>query len=98
MKKFLVHNIFVARQHKPKMLVGVAAVFSFRIFSKNFSQAYIQRSEELQRNILDDSQKELNLGQDQLVRLLKPLHRLSERGECCERTFRNHLEEQFGMK
>ena len=57
LKNWLVHNISVIRQHAIKMLVGIAAIFGFQLFSTDVTQAYLQSAEKLQRYIFIDRQK-----------------------------------------
>lgn len=98
MKKSLVPDMSVAKQHTTKMLPGLEDAFDFRNCSSDVTQAYVQSSEELQKDIFIDSPKELNLGPGQLVKLLKPLYGPLESVDYCRRTFRSHLIEQLAMK
>lgn len=43
----LVHNLATTRQNSVKMLIGIAAIFGFRIFSTDITQAYLQIAETL---------------------------------------------------
>lgn len=42
MESSLVHNISVARQHFTRIVVSLAVIFQFHIFSIDFTQAYLQ--------------------------------------------------------
>ena len=97
-KKSLVHDISVARQYAIKMLVGIASIFGFRLFSSDVIQSYIQSAEELSRDIFLNPPKEFCLGPDQLIKLVKPLYGLTESGDYWGRTLRNHLEKMLGME
>jgi len=72
LKKLLVHDISVARQHSTKILIGIAAIFGFRLFSTDVTQAYLQSAENLKRDIFIDPPEEFNLKPDELIKLLKP--------------------------
>ena len=90
LKKSLVHDISVAKQHSIKKLIGIAAIFDFRLFSTDVTQAYLQSAEALQRDIFIKPPKEFELKPNELIKLLKPLYGLTESGDYWGRTFRNH--------
>lgn len=95
MKSSTVHIISVARQHVIKMLVGIAAIFLFRIFSAYVTQAYLQISKKLHRDVFIKLTAEFNLHSDELFKILKPLHGLSESVAYWGVTLRGHLEDYF---
>ena len=88
----------VAKQHAVRMLIGIAAIFGFRLFSSDVTQAYLQSIEKLQRDIYIKPPKEFMLDPDQLLLLLKPLYGLAESGDYWGRTFRFHLLKELNMK
>lgn len=45
MKKSFNHNTSVSRQETTKLLVGIAAVFGFSLFTTDATQAYLQSTE-----------------------------------------------------
>lgn len=47
MKSSLVHNVYVARQYSTKLIVSLAVIFNFRLFSTSVNQAYLQSTEKL---------------------------------------------------
>ena len=55
------------------MLMGIAAIFVFRIFSTDVTKSYIQSAEKLNREIFINPPKEFNLKTDEIIKLLKPL-------------------------
>lgn len=69
----LFYDISIARQYSTKLLIGLASMFGFRLFSTDFTQACIQGAEELNREIFNNPPKELKLKPDELIKLLKPL-------------------------
>lgn len=79
------------------MLVGIPAIFGFRLFSTDVTQAYIQSAEKLRRDIFINPPKEFNLKPDELLQLLNPLYVLPESGDYWGRTFRGHQENDLGM-
>lgn len=98
MKNSLVHDILVSRQYSVKILVELASSLGFQIFSTDVTQAYLQSSESLQRDIYIRPPPELSLKPDKVLKLLKPLYGLAESGDYWGRTFRNHLEKKLGMQ
>lgn len=98
MRQSLVHNTTVARQQSTKLVVGIAAIFGFNLFSSDITQAYLQNSEKLMRDVYLNPPKKLNLDPGQLLKLLKPLYALSESGDYWGRTLRKHLESDIGMR
>lgn len=62
------------------------------------TQAYMQKSEKLMRDVYLKHFKEMNIQSNQLVQLLKPLYGLSESGDYWGRTCRKHLENELDMK
>ena len=71
------------------MLVGIASIFGFRLFSSDVIQSYIQSAEELNRDIFLNPPKEFCLRPEQLIKLVKPLYGLTESGDYWGRTLRN---------
>lgn len=51
MKISLVHSISVAKQYSTMMVVRVAAIFVFRIFSTGVTEAYLRSPKKLYRDI-----------------------------------------------
>lgn len=95
-KKSLAHEISVAGQHTIKRIVVKATIFGFSLFARDVSKAYIQSAEELNRDIVIDWTKYVEIGPEELV--LNPLYDLAEICDYWERTFRNHLEKELGMQ
>lgn len=80
------------------MLVVIAAIFIFRIFSTYVNLACLKSAEKLHHDIFIRTNAEFNVRQYELVKLLKSLYVLSERRYYWDRTFRCHLGDDLGMK
>jgi len=98
LKSSILHDTSTVRYHSIRILVGLAAVFGFNLFSSDVIQAYPQSAELLDRKIYVKPTAEFELAPDQLLQLLKPLYGLSESGDYWGRTFRFHLEQELGMQ
>lgn len=57
MKQFSVHSISDFRQYTTEFLVGVVAVFVFRLFVTALSQAYLSSTDILIKNLLHQTPK-----------------------------------------
>lgn len=93
----LVHDATTCRPQSARLLIGLAAIFGFTVFSTDVTQAYLQSNQELQREVFLNAPPELHLNHDQLLKLLKPLYGLPDSGDYWARTMKHHLVQQMGM-
>ena len=98
LKTSLVHDVSTARQFSVKMLVGLAVLCGFRLYSTDVTQAYLQSAENLMRDVYIKPSREFTLGPDQVLKLLKSLYGLADSGDYCGRTLKRYLIEELGMK
>ena len=75
-----------------------AAIFGFRIWSTDVSQAYLQSESNLLRDVYFKPSKEFDLSSGQLLKLLRPLYGLADSGDYWNATFESHIKEYFGMQ
>ena len=97
-KTSLVHDSPTARQHSTRIIVGLAAIFGFRLFSTDVTQAYLQSSTDLLRDVYMKPTKEFHLNENQILKLLKPLYGLPDSGDYWGKTFTTHLRDELGME
>lgn len=98
MKRSLVHDSPNAKQQSTRLVVGLASVFGFRLFSTDVTQAYLQSADELMRDVYVKPTKEFELGEDQILKLMKPLYGLADSGDYWGKTFSSHLRDELGMQ
>jgi Reverse transcriptase (RNA-dependent DNA polymerase) len=97
-KASLVHDAFKSKQQSTKLLIGLAAIFAYRIFSTYVTQAYLQSAEPLMRDVYIKPSAEFERNANQVLKLLRPLYGLADSGDCWGSMLLNHLEEELGMK
>lgn len=94
----LVHNSRNELQNSVRMLDAIAAIFCFRIWSQDVSQAYLERADKLFRNVYVLSPEEFQLRSDQLLKLLNLLYGLSDSADYWHKTFVRHITRDLSMK
>ena len=97
-KTSLVHNNPNVRPHSVRLLIGLASVLGFRLFSTDATQAYLQSADRLMRDVYLIPSKESGLAPDKLLKLLKPLYGLADSGDYWGKTLSEHLLKDIGMK
>lgn len=97
-KNTLVHNSTSLRQGSISVLLALAALFSFRLWSHDVSQTSLQSAEKLMTNVYVKATEEFSLFLDVLLKLLKPLYGLSDSGDYWHETFSSHFVEELAMK
>lgn len=70
MEHSLVHQVSVAWQQRTKFMSELAAIFDFELYSSDVTQAYLQISERLMREVYPNPLKEKN-SQRQLINVIE---------------------------
>ena len=96
-KMYLIHNASTLKQSSTRLIASIASTFSFRIFSHDISQAYLQSMDKLTRDVYIKPPKELKLEGDEVLKLLKPLYGLSDSGDYWKKTFHLHMRDDLHM-
>jgi hypothetical protein len=79
------------------MLVALAAILGFTIWSEDVTQAFVQSSGQLLRDVFVDPPPEMNLEPDLVLKLHKPLYGLSDAGDYWARTLTDHHRRDLKM-
>lgn len=85
------------QQQTTRILIAIAAIFGFRLWSQDVSQAYLQSASHLTRDVYVKPRHGIKIRSDQLLRLLKQLYSLTDSGYYWHATLATHLEEDMGM-
>lgn len=79
------------------MLLSIAALFEFNVWSQDVIQAYVQAAEKIMGEIYIIPTKDFKLSKDVLLKLLKPLYGLCDSGDSWHSTFTQHLKDDLLM-
>lgn len=96
-KPFLVHDSSNLKQNSVRHLLSLAALFGFRIWSQDVSQAVLQSADNLSRDIYVKPSNAFHLDQDAMLRPLKPLYGLCDSGDYWYYTFSSQLRNDVAM-
>jgi hypothetical protein len=78
------------------MILALASVFGFDLWSSDVNQAYLQSAEQLQRDIFIRPD-ELILAPNELLQLILPLYGITESGDYWDETLTEHHTNDLGM-
>lgn len=81
-----------------QILVAVAALLGYRIWTKHLVQAYLQRAQSVMRKVYVRARKEFQSEAGELLELLKPVVCLTESGDYLHATMTRHLAEDLHMR
>lgn len=71
------------------------AIFSFRLWSQDVTQTYLQSAGKFLRDVYVKPPKELQLAPNQLLKLIQPLYGLTDDGDYWDATITQHLKDDF---
>jgi Reverse transcriptase (RNA-dependent DNA polymerase) len=96
-KKSQIHNTTNLKQQSIRIILALASIFGFDLWSSDVNQAYLQSASRLQREIFTRPD-ELNLGPNELLQLVLPLYGLTEGGDYWGETLADHHSNDLGMR
>lgn len=100
-KFHLVHDITTLRQSSIRLIMSLATIKQFDIFSHDVTQAYLQSEDALSREVYilphKRDLKYFSIGEHQALKLLKPLYGTCDAGDYWYETISRHAKNDLGM-
>lgn len=96
-KEWLVQNSKTVSQQAIRLLISIATIFGFEIWSEDMTQAYLQGAVRILRKNYIRGKPELRLEGNELLEVLRPLYGLADAGDYWHATFLRHLKKHLGM-
>ena len=97
-KHNLVHDSTNVRQSSVRIVIALAAIMGFEVWTEYISQAYFQSAGKLLREVYLRPNKHLQAPVGSILKLLQPLYGLADSGEYWCATFAEHLMRNLGMQ
>lgn len=99
LKDFMVHSAQVLQPASIRLLLAIAQIKHFQVWSSDVKHAYIQSDSDISRDIfIKKVVPEFELQPNECLKLLKPLYGLCESGDLWHQTFSDHHQKELGMK
>lgn len=100
-KAFMVHDLSTLHQSSIRLILSVAAIYGFNIFSHDVTQAYLQSKDPFSRELYLDpkpcDRKYFKLGEHEVLKLLRPLYGTCDAGDYWNKTIHNHTTNDLKM-
>jgi Reverse transcriptase (RNA-dependent DNA polymerase) len=96
-KRHVVHNATSLKQSSIRILLALASILGFNIWSTDINQAYHKSSSNIQRKIFVRPDV-FQLDPDQLLQVVKPLYGLSDAGDYWGQTLTDNHTKEFHME
>eukprot|EP00171_Calliarthron_tuberculosum_P023641 IDg23641t1 len=97
-KHMMVHTASTLQPQSIRLLLALASMHGFDIWTSDVRQAYLQSAEPLSRDIfIKTPPMEFELESHQCLQLLKPLYGLCESGDLWHKTLDEHHRNDLGM-
>ena len=98
-KEFMVHTSQTLQPASVRLMLAIASLFNFEVWTSDVRQAYLQSAEPLSRFIyIDPPSPEFALAPEQCLQLTNPLYGLCESGDLWHATLDRHHRQDLGMK
>ena len=96
-KRSFDHNATTLKQSSIRMLVALATILSFNLWSMEINQAYLQSAEKLQRKVFVRPDA-LQLDNEQFLQVVKPPYGLSDAVDYWVETLSEHHKKELKME
>ncbi len=98
LKDMIVHSTQTVQASYTRLLLSLASILGFDIWTADVTQAYLQSRKPLQRDIfIRNPAEDFELKPDECLKLIRPLYGLCEPGDLWFGTLDEHLREDLGM-
>ena len=98
MKQYLVHGAQALQPSSARLILAIAAIHNFDVWSCDVKLAYLQSAEPLTRRVfIKNPAPEFELEPHQCFELLRPLYGLSDAGDLWHKTLHSHLTEDLQL-
>ena len=98
LKRVMVHSSQTLQPASNRLLLAMASMFGFHVWTADVRQAYLQSAEPLMREIfIKDPVPKFELDGPQCLQLLRPLYGLCESGDLWHTTLDAHHRNELGM-
>ena len=90
LKDSIVHTSPNVTQESCRLLLALASILGFRLWSVDVAQAYIQATANNMRSIFCEGPVELELSADEVLQIMRPLYGMTDSGDLWCDTMRHH--------
>ena len=98
-KEFMVHTSQILQPASVRLMLVIASIFNFEVWTSDVRQAYLQSAEPLSRAIyIDPPSPKFSLAPEECLQLMKPLYGLCKSGDLWHATLDRHHRQDLGMK
>jgi hypothetical protein len=98
LKQRAVHNSPNLRQDTSRLVLALASICGFEVWTLDISQAFLQAANENMRDIFLQPPTEMELSPDKFLELMKPLYGLCDSGYRWHHTVRHHHVQDLQME
>ena len=97
-KKLMVHTSQALQTGSVRLILALAAVLSFDVWTADVKQDYLQTDSNLLRDVfIRTDAEEFSLAPDEALKLIRPLHGLAESGDLWHMTLDRHHTQDLRM-
>ncbi len=94
----IVHSTQTVQTSSTRLLLSLASILGFRVWTADVTQAYLKSGKPLQREIfIRNPAEDFELKPEECLKLIRTLYGLCESGDLWFETLDNNLREDLGM-